>query len=69
MSITKLLVEASATVNKIAHAPGVDRGTRASALAALNQQVSGHVRRLADEQDAANARSLGLNPVSQVEGS
>lgn len=69
MNLTRLLADASATVNQIAHAPGVDRDTRASALSALNQQITAHVRRLCDEQEAANARVVGLNPVSQVEGS
>ncbi|MFC3716837.1 hypothetical protein ACFONC_11810 [Luteimonas soli] len=68
MSTTKLLAEASAVVNKIAHAPGVDRGTRASALAALGRQVDEHVLRLAQEQEAINAQVQGRNPVSQVSG-
>jgi len=68
MSTTKLLAEASAIVNKIAHAAGVDRGTRASALSALSMQIEGNVRRLAQEQEAANARTRGGRPVSQVDG-
>lgn len=68
MNLTRLLADASATVNQIAHATGVDRGTRASALAALNQQITAHVQRLADEQQAANAREIGLCPISQVDG-
>lgn len=68
MNIQKLIAVASAQVDLIAAAPGIDHGTRASALAMLSRRIDTHVNLLAAQVQAMNAGRNGLNPVSQREG-